>query len=247
MNAELLAIHDLLKVDLELDALKAEAASLAERVVKSKQRIADLEGQRAREEGERLAAVDAERKAQRERADFIEKRDRTQQLIDRGQAPDYAVAEKQLKQLIDLVDRHDTSLLQAMEARERVEQRLARTDELLDVARARLRDAAEKQRVRRPEIEARHKALQAQKKDRRMGLSPERARQYDDLRSRERPVLVRVAGGACSHCHRATAAHEVQALVKGMLVACRGCGCFFLEVEAAPEAEPEEDEGPPLG
>ncbi len=246
MNAELLAIQDLLKVDLELDALKIEAAGLAERVVKSKQRIADLEAARSKEEAARLATVDAERRAQRERGDFIEKRDRTQQLIDRGQAPDYAVAEKQLKQLIDLVDRHDTLLLQAMEARERAEQRLARTDELLDVARARLRDAAEKQRVRRPEIEARHKELQGQKKDRRAGLSAERARQYDDLRSRERPVVVRVVEGACSHCHRATAAHEVQAMVKGLLVACRGCGCFFLEVAEAPEPE-EEDDGPPLG
>jgi hypothetical protein len=77
LNAELLAIQDLLKVDLELDALKIEAAGLAERVVKSKQRIADLEAARSKEEVARLATVDAERRAQRERGDFIEKRDRT--------------------------------------------------------------------------------------------------------------------------------------------------------------------------
>jgi len=243
MHDDLLAIHDLLKVETEMDALRHEAAQLAARVNKARRRIQEMEAQSTQEKA-RLAELQADEKTRQRRVrDFTARRDRTQQLIDSGRG-DYQTAVAQLNEINGLIDKYEGEALEAIEARERQESLIVRTAELLMVAKGRARTAADKQRGRRPEIEARFKELGPLRKSRTEALGHHLGNQYKDLRARKRPVLVRAVDGTCEFCNMSLPPHWLSEIHGGRRVRnCRGCGCFFRDsVETTPEVDEEEDE-----
>ena len=244
MHDDLLRISDLLKVETEMDALRSEAAELAGKVERSKKRIADLEQQRLVEEGALRGVVEKERGLSRRVADFGAKRERTQGLINTGQG-NYAAATAQLAEIEKVLGELDSEMLAVLEEREKAEALVARTVELQKVAAGRLKTAAEKQRSRRPEIEARYKVLTPERLKRTEDLGHHLAARYKDLRARKRPVLVRVVDGNCEFCHMAVPAHIVTEVFGGRRAhACRGCGCWFrdaVDTSATPVTEEDED------
>jgi predicted nucleic acid-binding Zn-ribbon protein len=243
MHDDLLAIHDLLKVETEMDALRTEAAQLAARVNKARRRIKDLEGQISQERSQLVVLQNDEKAKQRRVRDFTARRDRTQKLIDSGQG-DYQTAVAQLNEINGLIDTCEEAFLESIDSRERQEALIVRTDELTKVAKGRARTAAERQRDRRPEIEARFKALGPLRKSRTSSLGSHLATQYADLRARKRPVLVRAVDGTCEFCNMMLPPHWVDEVRGGRRVRiCRGCGCFFRDsVESAPEPSDDDDD-----
>ncbi len=243
MHDDLLAIHDLLKVETEMDNLRAEAAQLAARVNKARRRIKDLDAQKAQEEA-KLGELDTQEKTvQRRVRDFGERRDRTQKLIDSGRG-DYQTAVAQLAEINGVIDRHESELLEAIEQKELQETLIGRTTELMSVAKGRARTAGDRQRARRPEIEARFKKLGPLRKSRTEDLGSHLANQYKDLRTRKRPVLVNAVDGTCEFCNMALPSHWLGEIVGGRRVRnCRGCGCWFRDaVESVVEESDEEDD-----
>lgn len=237
MHDDLLAIHDLLKVENEMMDLRKEAAELAARVKKARQRILDTEQQQAEEEAERAAIQEEERTLNRRIREYGTRRDRTQQLIDSGTG-DYHSAVAQLEELTGIIDRLEGELLEAIDRRERQETCIERTKELLVVAKGRAVTAAERQRVRRPEVEARYKVLAPLRKERTSALEGHLGQRYADLRARQRPVLVRAVNGSCEYCNMAVPPHYLAEIAGGTRVhTCRGCGCWFRD---AVETDSEE-------
>ncbi|HCH66907.1 MAG TPA: hypothetical protein DFR83_29150, partial [Deltaproteobacteria bacterium] len=240
MHDDLLAIHDLLKVENEMMDLRAEAAKLAARVQKARARIQQTQQQQAIEEA-RLAEIrEEERTLNRRIREYGAKRERTQGHIDAGRG-DYNSALEQLKELDQIVDRLESELLETIEEKERQEVCIERTKELLVVAKGRAVTASEAQRTRRPEVEARFKSLAPTRKARTDALAGHLGQRYADLRARKRPVLVRAVNGSCEFCNMAIPAHYLAEVAGGKRVhTCRGCGCWFRDaVETEDESSDE--------
>ncbi len=243
MNDDLIEIHALLRVEQELEALKAEAGDLAAAVKKRRDRVAQREAERSAAEAELVTAREAERALSRQVDDYTRKRDKTRQLIDSGTAPDYHAAERQLVGCQEVLDRLEGELLEAMDAREIIEARIEAAREGAGIEQARVRDALTRQSTRRPGVEARWKELAPERKAKRAAMPRDLLRRYDDLRGRQRPVLVTVTDGSCEHCHMRVPPHVIQNFDRGRLVTCSGCGCWVRTVvETDPEAGADEDE-----
>lgn len=244
MHDDLLAIHDLLKVENEMMDLRKEAAELAARVQRSRRRIQKVQQQLSEEKNQLQAIEEEERVLNRRIREHNARKDRTQELIDTGRG-NYQTAMAQLQELVGLIDRMEEELLEVIERKERQHACIERTRELLAVANGRAKTASEAQRTRRPEVEARFKTLAPLRKERTEALDGHLGQRYADLRSRKRPVLVRVVDGSCEYCNMAAPAHLLGEIYGGKRVhTCRGCGCWFREVvESTPEVADEEDEG----
>jgi predicted nucleic acid-binding Zn-ribbon protein len=240
MHEDLLAVHDLLKVENEMMDLRKEAAALASRVKKARMRIQKTEQQQAAEEAALSAIEDEERNHNRRIRECGARKDRTQKLIDSGSG-NYHSALAQLEELKGMIDRMESELLETIDKRERQEACIERTKELLVVAKGRAVTAAESQRMRRPEVEARYKVLAPLRKARTSSIDGHLGQRYADLRARQRPVLVRAVDGTCEFCHMSVPAHILAEIWGGKRVhTCRGCGCWFRDaVETEPDA-PEE-------
>lgn len=242
MNEDLLEIRKLLRVETELEELKQRAGELAATVKKRRERVAQREAERDQALAELPEAKEAERVLQRRVEDYVRKRDKTQQLIDQGKAPDFLAAERQVKGCQDVIDRLEGELLEAMEARERVEARIAAAEEAISIEKARVRDALTRQSEKRPAIEARWKELAPLRKQRRADMAHDLLRRYDDLRTRKRPVLVSVVSGSCEHCHMSVAPNLIQSFDRGRLVSCKGCGCWLWEIVEPEDAAPDDED-----
>ena len=243
MHDDLLAIHDLLKVENEMMALRREAADLAARVQKARERIQTVQQQLADEEQQLKGMEEEERVLNRSIREHETRRDRTQQVIDTGQG-NYQMAVEQLDELKSIIDRLEGELLETIDRKERQRRLIARTGELLVVARGRAVTASDAQRTRRPEVEARFKALAPLRKERTEAIKGHLGQRYADLRARKRPVLVRAVDGTCEFCNMAVPPHLLGEIWGGRRVHnCRGCGCWFRDaVDTSADTVPDEDE-----
>jgi predicted nucleic acid-binding Zn-ribbon protein len=242
VNEDLLEIRKLLRVETELEELKQRAGDLAATVKKRRARVSLREGERDQAVSELPVAKEAERLLQRRVEDYVRKRDKTQQLIDEGKAPDFLAAERQVKGCQEVIDRLEGELLEAMEARERVEARIAAAEEAIGIEKARVRDALTRQSDQRPAIEQRWKELAPLRKQRRADMAHDLLRRYDDLRTRKRPVLISVVSGSCEHCHMSIAPNLIQNFDRDRLVACKGCGCWLWEVVEPEDPAPDDED-----
>lgn len=242
MHDDLLAIHDLLKVENEMMDLRKEAAELAARVKKARVRIQQTQEQQAAEEAELAKIQEHERTLNRQIREYTGKREKTQGHIDAGRG-DYNSAVAQVNELNGIIDRLEGELLETIEQKERQESCINRTKELLTVAKGRAVTASEAQRARRPEVEARFKSLAPVRKQRTEALAGHLGQRYADLRARKRPVLVRAVDGSCEFCNMAVPAHLLGEIWGGRRVhTCRGCGCWFRDaVDTTAEVADEED------
>ncbi len=231
MHVDLCGIRDLLAADRELDALKAEAKALADAVGDAREALAAAETALEAAIATREAAVRAERALNRRLDDYVGKRDRTRRLIDAGEAPDFAAAQKQFDQCATIVGDLEDELLEAMGARETAEAAEAGARRGLTRAREAVEARRGAQRDRRPAIEARYKALQPVRAAAAEAVTSAQLGHYTILRTRGQPVLVDIVGGACENCHVAPPPQtEVEVLREGRVHNCRSCHCWFREV-----------------
>lgn len=232
MHVDLCGVRDLLAVDRELDALKAEATALAAAVRDAREALSRAETALEHAAADCSAAVQQERRLNRDLEDYTQKRDRTRDLIDSGGAPDFETATRQLEQLTDIVDRLESELLEQMDARERSEdaeasarQRRAEMTVAVDGARA-------AERARRPELESRYRELRGLRPGRWEALRHDEQGHYGGLRERGLPVLVDVVDGTCGHCHVEPPPQTVVEVLRERRVhTCRSCHCWFRDVQ----------------
>lgn len=229
MHADLVAISNLWQIDHRNDQLRAEHESLTGAV-----RAADAAGKAAEA---RLAEIDARREANtqaartndRELRDYADKRDRTRKMIDTGTAPDYAAAERQLAQVLEIVDRLETTALELMEAGEGLGR-----DRL--VAQREVDDARRALAAAREALGARDGAIRAELTDLIAGRPPvaealphELRAPYAQLRQRKRAALVNTKDNICQVCLTKIPAQRcVETALARALHTCPGCHGWLL-------------------
>ena len=118
MHPDLVAISNLWQIDHRNDLLREEHERLASAVRAAAQTLKAAEAAVEAAVAERDRIVAATRANDRELADYADKRDRTRKMIDTGTAPDYAAAERQLAQVLEIVDRLETTALELLESTE---------------------------------------------------------------------------------------------------------------------------------
>ena len=237
MHPDILAIRSVWKIDHEMDQLKVEARRLAAAVDSAKQRIAAVEAEQGAQAAEIARLQGEEAAVQRKLDDYIRRRDKTRALIDAGTA-DFAAASKQYEQCVALVDELETAVLGLIEQREGVEAQGKRSARDRVVAQTALDGARAAQGARRPEIEARFKALEAARPAAWADLGHHLHAPYNDLRRRGKAVQVDVIDGTCSQCHHQIQPQTLIEVARGRGVhACRGCGAWLHDIQAADEAE----------
>lgn len=236
MHQDLLDIRDLYKVDHEMDSLREEARALARAI------------DDARKEGERLAALLVseresleaikveERRLNCKLEEYAERRDRTRTLIDEGRAPDFMSAQRQFEQCARIADETESELLEVMEQREAVEERMAALEAEQAATRRSAQEARATQTERRPIIEARFRELEPLREERFKALPGYYQTPYVDLRRRGREVLANIVDGSCSACRIQVSAQVAIEVARGERAhACRGCGRYLYDVAGGEE------------
>ncbi len=242
MNQTLLDLHDLYRVDFEMDALKAEAAALAEAVRTQQARNAEMDAAAVALDAAIQAARHAEGLLARKVDDYVQKRDRTRALIDEGRAPDFALAQHQLESLIALADDNETLLLEQMERREKLEADRETLKARRYEGNLRLENARSKQGTRRAEISERYGALKPVQAERAAAVPAHTRSRYNDLRTKGVTPVVDLIDGVCESCHMEAPPQALVDVSGGAdrLHNCRGCGAFLYEARETPPPEDED-------
>jgi predicted nucleic acid-binding Zn-ribbon protein len=234
-----LDLWDLFKVDREMDSLKAEAGQLAQDVRALRAQLAALQARGTALTSELEVALSNERALNRKLADYANKRDRTRSLIETGSAPDFDAAQRQLAQLLALHDETETEALEAMEARELVEEALAEAASDASKTEAAAAAAKERETTRRPEIAARYGALKPRHAGFAKKLTNAHLSRFQELKRKGVKPVVNLVDGTCPQCHIEPPPMTLVDVARGStrVNACRGCGAFFFEIEETETGE----------
>lgn len=229
MHADLVAISNLWQLDHRNDELRAEHEGLSGAVRAAV--AAQAAGQAVLDAAlaERAALTTRARQNDRELVDYAEKRDRTRKMIDGGTAPDYAAAERQLRQVLEIVDRLETTALELMEQAEAA-------DKALVTLRKAVEEAAAAQTAARAALGARDAAIRAELTDilaRRPPIAAALPHEYQggyaQLRQRKKAALVNTKDNSCQTCQTRIPAQRVVETALGTAVhVCPGCGGWLL-------------------
>ena len=240
LHPDVLAIQRVARLDTRIDEAIQAIKDLEDGI-----RVAIERVKAGRVDKAALAATLEEAKAEEARlegrvASYAQKRDRTQQLIDLGQAPDFLVARKQLDQYAEIVDETELEQLGQMEIREALEGRLERQRQQLEIDEGRYKAARAKRDAARPVLEAEVKALRPQRAAAWGELPEDLHGSYETLRRKHQPVLVTLVDGVCTHCHiEARPQTIIEVGQQKATHRCRGCTSYILD---AVESEPAEEE-----
>jgi predicted nucleic acid-binding Zn-ribbon protein len=230
MHVDLALISNLWSVDSAMDKLRAEHDSLSGAVRSAVTTLASCEAEVLAATAARDKVVVETRTNDRELAGYVEQRNKTRTMINTGTAPDYAAAERQLAQVLAIVDQLETRSLELMEqldaataAKEAAEKERAKAQESLAAARAALG-------VRDGPIRVELTALIAKQKIAAAELPSMYRTDYGEQRRRKRPGVTTVGeAGTCTNCGmKARPQHLIEVQLARAVHACSGCGAWFL-------------------
>jgi predicted nucleic acid-binding Zn-ribbon protein len=229
MHEDLAAVLSLWTNVSAADRLKSERTALGERAGLLAAAVgtaehAHTEAQRALQE-----ILEVERQVMRKLDAYRKRIETTRAMIDAGKAPDYRLADQQLRTCAEIADQLETEALEAMERRDAAEAQLADASAALAQATERQTQHSARAEIRRPQIEAELSALEAA----RPGLEdlvPEANRAaFAALRSRGRSAVAQLKAGACSVCNYGSPPQTVLEIQGDVRVhVCRNCGRFLL-------------------
>lgn len=229
MHADLVAISNLWQLDRRNDELRAEHEGLANAARFATAALAAAEVLLVTATTEREALTARIRANDRELVDYVEKRDRTRRMINEGTAPDYAAAERQLKQVLEIVDRLETGALELMDQAEAA-------DRALVTCRSAVEEARKANAAARAALQARDAPIRAELTELLKAREPvaallphEYRGAYAQLRQKKRVALVNTKENMCQVCQTRIPAQRVVETHMGTAVhTCPGCGGWLL-------------------
>jgi predicted nucleic acid-binding Zn-ribbon protein len=229
VHPDLVAISNLWQVDHQNDQLREEHERLAGATRAAAATLKAAEASTAAAVGEVERVRGATRSNDRELADYVDKRDRTRKMIDTGTAPDYGAAERQLAQVLEIVDRLETNALELLEATENAAATLAEAKRDEEKATAALAEARAALAARDAPIRAELTELIARRPPLLAEVPAELRSTYAQLRQRKRPALVNTADNTCRTCQtRIPTQRVVETTFARAIHNCPGCGAWLL-------------------
>ena len=230
MHIDLVAICNVWSADSSIDRLRAEHEALANAARTGVSTLAEAEGSLVAATRHRDALALQTRANDRELSGYVEKRDRTRTMINTGTAPDYAAAERQLAQVIVIVDQLETKSLELMDALDAGVASVVAAEKLRAKAVTALAEARMALGARDAPIREEITVFSARQKLAAAELPPDYRGAYAEQRRRKRPAVTNTKeGGICVNCGmkaRPQLLSEVQ--MDRAVHACTGCGAWFL-------------------
>lgn len=229
MHPDLVAISNLWQIDHRNDLLREEHERLASAVRAAAQTLKAAEAAVEAAVAERDRIVAATRANDRELADYADKRDRTRKMIDTGTAPDYAAAERQLAQVLEIVDRLETTALELLESTETAAGVLVDARREQDRATGVLAEAREALGARDAPIRVELTDLIARRPPLAEEVPGHLRATYAQLRQRKRAALVNTVENICQTCQtRIPTQRVVETTLARAIHNCPGCGAWLL-------------------
>lgn len=230
MHVDLALISNLWSADSGMDRLRAEHESLANAVRTGVTTLAQAETDLAAAIKHRDAETLKTRANDRELSGYLGQRDRTRTMIETGTAPDYAAAERQLAQVLVIIDQLETKALELMESVEAAVKALADAEKSKSKAVAALAEARAALAARDAPIRAELTALAVRQKAAAAELPGDYRGAYAEQRRRKRPAITNTnEGGICANCGMKARPQLLSEVAMDRAVhACAGCGAWFL-------------------
>jgi predicted nucleic acid-binding Zn-ribbon protein len=232
MNEDLSAVLALWRNVHAAERLRAERASFAER-----ERQASEEQRRSEEARQEacvaLEAVVAEERAVMRKLESYQKRiETTRAMIEAGKAPDYRLADQQLRSCLEIADDLETRALELMEQRDEAEAHLARARGAAARAVQQIGDHAAAAAARQPAIVEELRSLEAARPELESLVPAPLLAAFRALRERGRSAVSPLKEGACSLCNYGAPAQVLLEIKNGVRVhQCRNCQRFLLPEE----------------
>lgn len=175
-----------------------------------------------------------ERRVMRKLDSYRKRVHTTRTMIDTGKAPDYRLAEQQLRACIEISDNLETEALELMEQRDEAEAALVKATAAFEAARAAAAQAAERERSRIPAIDRELEDLDLARPPLEGALTPAQLASFKVLRARRRSAVAKLQSGACSICNYGAPPQVVNEIDGNVRVhSCRNCGRFLLPESSA--------------
>lgn len=153
----------------------------------------------------------------------------TKAMLDAGKAPDYRLAEQQLRACTEIVDQLETEALEQMEARDEAEAALAAAEAAVEQTRAAAEAAVAHERARLPLIDAALAELDLARPALEAALPIEQKGAFRAVRTRGRSAVAPLRDGACALCNFGAPSQVVNEIVGHHRVhTCRNCGRFLV-------------------
>ncbi|MSP62009.1 MAG: hypothetical protein EXR72_17095 [Myxococcales bacterium] len=229
MHPDLVLISTLWQLDHQSDLLRAEHDALANAVRAADAAMKVVEVQLAAISVQRDDTILRTRRNDRELADYLDKRDRTRRMIDTGTAPDYAAAEKQLGQVLEIVDRLETAALELMESIEAADLARAGAQREFEVLKQGLTVARAALGARDAPIRAELTDLLGRRPAAADGVPVDYRSPYAYQRQRKRPALVNTREQMCQTCQtRIPGQRIVETTLARAVHTCPGCAGWLL-------------------
>ncbi len=229
MHPDLVAISNLWQLDHQNDRLREEHERLATAVRAAAAALKAAEATTLGATAERDRVTTATRANDRELADYADKRERTRKMIDTGTAPDYPAAERQLAQVLEIVDRLETVALELLDSAEIAATALAAAGREQAQAVTALADARVALGARDAPIRSELTELIAKRPPLADEVRAELRATYAQLRQRKRPALVNTVENMCQTCQtRIPTQRVVETTLARAIHNCPGCGAWLL-------------------
>ncbi len=229
MHPELEAVVKLWENVNRADRLQAERVTCIENrsltVTNQREAAEALEAARVALDGVRTE----ERRVMRKLDSYRKRVSTTRTMIDTGKAPDYRLAEQQLRSCILIVDDLETEALELMEQRDDAEQVAEAAQQAFDAAEDASTRAVVRERDRIPAIDRELEDLDLARPALQEALTHEHRGPFRTLRARNRSAVATLRDGACSVCNYASPSQVVNEIEGHTRVhTCRNCGRFLL-------------------
>jgi predicted nucleic acid-binding Zn-ribbon protein len=229
MHQDLVSIIELWRNLHQAEKLQAERVACVEARIKGLEVQAEAKTQA---EAARVALdeVRTEERRVMRKLDAYRKRVRTTRtMIDEGKAPDYRLAEQQLRSCVQIVDELETEALELMESRDEAEQRHEEAQKAYEDAQRSVDTAQSHERERLPAIDAELESLDLARPPLEAALATEHRSPFRTLRARKRSAIAQLKDGACATCRYGAPSQVVNEINGHIRVhQCRNCGRFLL-------------------
>jgi len=229
MHPELAAIIELWDNVHEADTLQIERAACVDgrRLTSERKKVADTE-----HEAKRVALDEVrteERRVMRKLDSYRKRVKTTRTMIEAGKAPDYRLAEQQLRSCIQIVDDLETEALELMEQRDDAEALFDKATQASEAAEQAAVRAITRERDRIPAIDRQLEELDLQRPPLEKALTLEHKGPFRTQRARKRGAVARFVDGACKFCNFATPSQVANEINGNLRVhRCSNCGRFLV-------------------
>ncbi len=228
MHPDLERLWRLSDLDAELDHAMAALAAARGAVEAGHTAVKAAEGDRAARAAERAGLQEAERAVSRELEQYRVRLARAEKALAEGLGAPEA-AERQRVQCLDIIDRLETQMLEALEALDAQAPALAAADRALSDAKASLVAAEAEAPTRSAEALAEARRIKALRDAQYTPLPKELQSRYDVLAAQKPPAVARIDKGTCLKCLSTVHAQALADLNQDRIVACRGCGRWLIQ------------------